>query len=189
MLELNEDIKWTDHIQPMCLPQEDVETSAIAIAAGWGSDGLTESVTKEDNDRIRFIEIPIYNNDQCQKFYDSRTLPVWIRDTEMCAGRVDEIHDTSNGDSGKGILTCPLFNLDFGPLLNIFVHTVSSGGPLYIRVNGRAVLLGITSKGTPENSYPKMPAIYTRVYKYLDWIYAHIHGESKVSPELSSNQL
>ncbi|XP_063587070.1 proclotting enzyme-like isoform X2 [Penaeus indicus] len=48
-----------------------------------------------------------------------------------------------------------------------------SGGPLAVQVDGKYVLLGITSYGH-GCATPGVPGVYTRVSSYLTWIAAHV---------------
>ena len=39
LLELTQDVTFTSHIHPACLPKEDVEDEAMCITTGWGTTG------------------------------------------------------------------------------------------------------------------------------------------------------
>ncbi|ODM99895.1 Transmembrane protease serine 9 [Orchesella cincta] len=151
LIELRDEIIWTNHIQPICLPQEDVQKYDSAIAAGWGRDFTKNLKHPEDNSRLRFVELAIYDNDKCNHIYQERSLSIQLHQTQMCAGTkyANEAHDTNDGDSG---------------------------GPLFVNLGGREVVVGITSKGTVESIHPKAPGIYTRVYQFLHFINSHIHS-------------
>ncbi|CAL8109480.1 unnamed protein product [Orchesella dallaii] len=164
LLELRDEILWTNHIQPICLPEEDVQKYDTAIAAGWGLDIFSSNLEhRDDNRKLRFVELAIFDNDKCVHIYEQRHLGITMEKTQMCAGTKypDEVHDTNDGDSG---------------------------GPLFVNLGGREVVVGITSKGTVESIHPKAPGIYTRVYEYLDWISSHIYSKS-VLQELTNNEI
>lgn len=42
-----------------------------------------------------------------------------------------------------------------------------------MKLGEQTVLVGICSAGTRESRFPKAPGIYTRTFKYLDWIEEH----------------
>ncbi|XP_053687228.1 brachyurin-like [Sabethes cyaneus] len=48
-----------------------------------------------------------------------------------------------------------------------------SGGPLTAQLNGKVTLVGIVSFGSTEGCEKGLPAVYTRVSSYLDWISEH----------------
>lgn len=51
-----------------------------------------------------------------------------------------------------------------------------SGGPLVCTIQGRLTLTGIVSWGR-ECAMKDKPGVYTRVSKFLPWIYTHTRGE------------
>ncbi|XP_041981630.1 collagenase-like [Aricia agestis] len=49
-----------------------------------------------------------------------------------------------------------------------------SGGPLVVKVDGRKILIGVTSFGSMFGCESNSPAVYTRVTSYLSFIYQHV---------------
>lgn len=48
-----------------------------------------------------------------------------------------------------------------------------SGGPLQIQLNGNYYLIGVVSFGPPCGT-TSLPAVYTRITSYMDWILENI---------------
>lgn len=65
MLELDEPLQFSETIQPIALPDEDVDDSTICLVSGWG---LTMN-EKEDRVNLRAAEVPVVNQHQCEKEY------------------------------------------------------------------------------------------------------------------------
>jgi secreted trypsin-like serine protease len=64
-----------------------------AEATGWGR---INSYNNESPSRLQHTILPIYNNQQCSKGYDSEISP----ETQVCAGYSEGVSAVCNGDSG-----------------------------------------------------------------------------------------
>lgn len=97
------------------------------------------------SDELLKVSLNIYDNQLCSRGYaNSRQLRKGIMASQLCVGNVGGGRDTCQGDSG---------------------------GPLQItKQENHCVfyIIGITSFGQTCGS--PVPAIYTRVASYLDWI-------------------
>jgi secreted trypsin-like serine protease len=98
-----------------------------------------------DSPQLKILQLKYLPNDQCDgvaKLAGRGTMP----DTGLCAIAFKSGEDTCNGDSGG-----PLFRAQM--------------------INGKRVrvLVGLVSYGS-GCAQPKLPGVYTRVSKYIDWI-------------------
>jgi Trypsin len=137
------------------LLSDDVELhDTVAPACLWREDdirfreleatgwGATHNASRSE--RLMKVTLSTFSNSECSDFYEpTRRMKEGIRPTQLCAG--DSKSDTCQGDSG---------------------------GPLEIKLSGAKFLtpflVGITSAGQVCGS--QLPAIYTRVSSYIDWI-------------------
>lgn len=141
LVKLVKPVRFTNFIRPACLHDQLKVTAEQAIATGFG---LTED-HGDKSDELLKVSLNIYNNELCQRGYaNSRQLKKGIMESQMCVGSTEGGRDTCQGDSG---------------------------GPLQItKQENHCVfyIVGITSFGQTCGS--PVPAIYTRVAAYLDWI-------------------
>ncbi|XP_035789541.1 CLIP domain-containing serine protease B14-like [Anopheles albimanus] len=142
LIELAEQVAYSEYIVPICLPLlESSESLSIPpieyTAAGWGatleSDGMTPV--------LQAVDLLPYDKERCRKVYPVPSAH-GIGDGHICAGGARG-QDTCDGDSG---------------------------GPLMQRIDGVAYLVGITSFGWPECGREGKPGVYTNVTHYLDWV-------------------
>uniref|UniRef100_A0A1A9WQN4 Peptidase S1 domain-containing protein n=1 Tax=Glossina brevipalpis TaxID=37001 RepID=A0A1A9WQN4_9MUSC len=111
--------------------------------------------------------LTIIANRECDLHYKAEeTLPHGIAETQICAKDPERLRDTCQGDSG-------------GPLV---LHTADRHGIT------RSYVIGITSFGKPCGF--NIPAVYTRVSEYIDWIekivneqYLHLDYYSIIRPD------
>ncbi|XP_058456743.1 venom protease-like [Malaya genurostris] len=147
LIKLVESVRFTNFIRPACLYDREQTSSDQAIATGFG---LTED-HGDKSDELLKVSLNIYDNEVCGRGYvNSRQLKKGIMRSQLCAGNVLGGQDTCQGDSG---------------------------GPLQItKQENHCVfyILGITSFGQTCGS--TVPAIYTRVASYLDWIEPIVWG-------------
>ena len=93
------------------------------------------------------LSVPIIEQEQCIAHFGVNGVP--ILDQHLCAGG-EEGKDSCKGDSG-------------GPLIAV---APDDGGLFYIE--------GIVSFGRKPCGGKNAPGVYTRVSKYLEWIYGNI---------------
>ncbi|XP_065346732.1 proclotting enzyme-like [Cloeon dipterum] len=151
LLRLTEDVQWAPRsVWPACLPASsgrlaDDLSGAKAVAAGWG--WLSEDSSKGGRANILHkVELEILENKQCLEWYQSQGKKVKILPSQMCAGYENGGRDTCRADSG---------------------------GPLMIGDSERITVVGVVSAGI-GCALAKLPGLYTRVAKYLDWIESHV---------------
>lgn len=150
LIKLIETVQFTNFIRPACLYDQLQVNAEQAIATGFG---LTED-HGDKSDELLKVSLNIYSNDQCSKDYaNSRQLRQGIMQSQMCVGYTAGGRDTCQGDSG---------------------------GPLQItKQENHCVfyIIGITSFGQTCGS--PVPAIYSRVAAFLDWIEPIVWGQGR----------
>ncbi|KAL7981779.1 hypothetical protein Chor_000836 [Crotalus horridus] len=117
IVELSEDINETSYVRPICLP------------------------TREQLEG----EVRIISWDQCQSYFDMKTITVRM----LCAGYESGTVDSCMGDSG-GPLVCE-------------------------QSAGRWTLFGLTSWGSVCFSKVMGPGVYSNVSHFIEWIEREIY--------------
>ncbi|KAF2885021.1 hypothetical protein ILUMI_21137 [Ignelater luminosus] len=141
LLRLEKNVKFSDYIQPICLPvreSPDPSLESEMYAVGWGR---TENYMKSDY-KLK-VKLPIVTRAACNNIRgNNETIGV----DRICAGG-ERGKDSCYADSG-------------GPLMGSF--TGENVKPRYYQE-------GIVSRGT-GCGIVSFPGVYTRVAKYMDWI-------------------
>lgn len=150
LLRLENDIKFTDYIRPVCLPPVNLPNpppNTPLTVAGWGA---TENGTSSD---IKLkVEVPLLTNDVCNRKLGSDKA---ISSNQLCAGG-EQGRDSCQGDSG-------------GPLMRTYQDSITQQSQWY---QEGVVSWGV---GCARAGYP---AIYTRVSRYINWILNNISDNS-----------
>ncbi|KAH8382491.1 hypothetical protein KR009_003895 [Drosophila setifemur] len=144
IIRLTRPVTFNEYKHPACLPFEDGRQTRTFIAIGWGQ---TDSVPRPGDETKILQKVKLYNyNTRCSITAEkNEDLPNgYNATTQLCIGS-SENKDTCDGDSG-------------GPVL-----TYHGTYPCMYHV------MGITSVGVFCDT-PDIPAMYTRVHFYLDWI-------------------
>lgn len=152
-------------------------SAADAMVLGWGSVGVREpdemvSPTDSTSSVPHAAWVSLVPDNQCIDLWrdyltavESPTTVTPINSRQMCAIEPVSQRDTCQGDSG---------------------------GPLLIVVEGRLQLAGITSFGVGCGSTTGVPAVYTKVSEFTDWI-ASVTGiklsDSSDQPEASGSSI
>ncbi|XP_006873993.1 PREDICTED: tryptase-like [Chrysochloris asiatica] len=151
LLELQEPVKISSHVQPVTLPpaSETFPTGTPCWLTGWGDVG--DGAPLPPPFPLKQVTVPIIENSLCDTNYhmglntgDNVRI---IHDDMICAGNTKK--DSCQGDSG---------------------------GPLVCKLNGTWMQAGVVSWGE-GCAQPNRPGIYTRVTHYLDWIYHYVPKE------------
>ncbi|GAB0087372.1 serine protease snake-like [Sergentomyia squamirostris] len=145
LIRLKEIVRFNEFIRPACLGQDANDDNVFGLSAyGWGH---TEFGGVESPD-LQKITINMYKKADCSKYYQpNRRMASGVLDSQICAGDPAGLKDTCQGDSG-------------GPLsISNYIDEE------YIKMY---TILGVTSFG--QGCASEVPAIYTRVFSYLDWI-------------------
>ena len=81
ILTLEDDVKYNDHIQPICLAEGSQKyVDNRVTVAGWGT--LSEGGSQPSN--LMKVEVNVWTNDRCKKSYGS-SAPGGITSHMLCA--------------------------------------------------------------------------------------------------------
>jgi len=158
LLKLSRSAEYNEFVQPLCLPSTRLSDygepgtnfdNNRALAVGWGytQSKKDQGVTTVGTAVQQMVEMPAIGNSDClagfKKFTGIDLTDTLKPDYHLCAGGVPG-KDSCRGDSG---------------------------GPLMGRVNGLSPwqLVGIVSAGSSRCGVG-LPALFTRVTKYQQWI-------------------
>jgi len=150
LIELDADVEYERHIQPICLPEKDKDfVGSEAYVSGWG---VLSYQDRNIPEVLQIVKVPIVSNEECEQMYRKAKHNFVARKTIVCAGYAIGGKDSCEGDSG---------------------------GPLAVRdgPEGRWTLVGIVSNGI-KCAEPNLPGIYTRISAYNDWIIKTVTKQS-----------
>ncbi|XP_028932415.1 atrial natriuretic peptide-converting enzyme isoform X2 [Ornithorhynchus anatinus] len=141
LVELSEDVGQTNYVQPVCLPRPGqlVEPDTYCSITGWGHVGHKMPFKLQEG------EVRIIASEQCQSFFDVKTITARM----LCAGFEAGTVDSCMGDSG-GPLVCE-----------------STGG--------RWTLFGLTSWGSVCFSKLGGPGVYSNISHFVHWIQRQLY--------------
>ncbi|XP_043219260.1 trypsin-7-like isoform X1 [Amphibalanus amphitrite] len=129
-----------NNIAPICLPHRSKYTDQIVAVSGYGSVDVDETPSQV----LNTVNLRTISNSECGDYLGEDT----IEKSMICAGA------KNIGAGGMGPCT-----FDFG-------------GPLMIRTwydRDRYTLVGVATNRTGCGQ-PNQPAVFTRVYSFLDWL-------------------
>jgi len=95
LLELWEDIPWSQTIKPVCLTRAEPTDGQQCVVTGWGD---TKGTANEDI--LQEADVPVLTQSECTSFYGSE-----LSEREMCAGYPSGGKDACQKDHG-GPLVC-----------------------------------------------------------------------------------
>ncbi|KAH8346583.1 hypothetical protein KR084_005659 [Drosophila pseudotakahashii] len=149
IIKLDREVKFNRYKHPACLPFDDGEQHESFIAIGWGQ----QKFAQEESKKLLKVQLQGFGN-QCARSIDPNDeLPHgYEARTQLCIGSRDN-KDTCNGDSGGPVLA-------HHETLPCMYH-----------------IMGITSFSI-ACSTPDIPAPYTRVHYYLDWIKGELANQT-----------
>ncbi|XP_030047209.1 atrial natriuretic peptide-converting enzyme [Microcaecilia unicolor] len=141
IVKLDTDINVTSYVRPICLPNKkhSVEPDTYCYITGWGHMG-NKMPFKLQEGEVRIISL-----EQCQSYFDLKT----ITSRMLCAGYEAGTVDSCMGDSG-GPLVCE-------------------------QPGGRWTLFGLTSWGSVCFSKVLGPGVYSNVAHFVEWIERQIY--------------
>ncbi|XP_075587535.1 trypsin-1-like [Dermatophagoides farinae] len=160
LLKLNETLKFTQTLYPICLPTTRIDEKILAghntTIIGWGHQREGGIITN----RLHEVQIPIISNEKCRKIYGEKRIDA----RQLCAAYEMGGRDSCQGDSG-------------GPM-------IINGNPNGDNDKQRFYQIGIVSWGR-GCARPDQPGVYTRVAKYIHWIFNQIRSDYPIDSESS----
>ena len=155
ILKLAQPIKFSNTIQPACLPgpNDGPDVGTYGLVAGWG-DLTTIKEDRAGSEVLMQVYVPVVDKTECQENYGRNSNLQYRVDPAMmlCAG-----YEAGGKDSCQG----------------------DSGGPLLFPGSKGHTLQGVVSWGDGCAVADKA-GLYTRVTNYLDWIQKKIEELSDV---------
>ncbi|XP_078463943.1 mannan-binding lectin serine protease 1-like [Lampetra planeri] len=148
VVELERNVRVTDLIAPVCLPDERIQRlttpGTMLAVTGWGKEFLSKYP-----ETLMQTEVPLVDNTTCQEAY-SQTVPSHVVSEDMlCAGFHNGGQDACQGDSG---------------------------GPLVVKdSSGDWLLTGVVSWGEGCGAVGAY-GVYSRVEHALPWILSIIQS-------------
>lgn len=155
LLKLNRSVTFSSDIKPACLhTKSDMKSNMSVEATGWGGTSFARQ-----SKILQKVYLRMFSPTDCAKTHTVRErFNRGLQENQLCAGSYNDYKDTCKGDSGSPI-----------QILN--------------RHQNLYVIYGITSTGLKRCGIPNIPAIYTRVSSYIQWI------ENRVWPSYSISEM
>ncbi|KAJ8668462.1 hypothetical protein QAD02_010125 [Eretmocerus hayati] len=144
LLELEKTVRFTEEIQPICLPSKPYLPNLLTVI-GWG---ITEYGLKSQT--LLEATVPRVDKQECELVYKGFRFS-GLNPNQICAGGEGN-KDSCSGDSG-------------GPLMGYNEIKIWGGEVEYSRA-----VMGIVSFGKRICGIAGFPAVYTKVYDYKPWI-------------------
>ncbi|XP_040069888.1 enteropeptidase-like [Ixodes scapularis] len=169
VVKLKTKVKYTDYIQPICLPKTCVDPPprSTPYAAGWG--GIYEYYEYyEDEEEIDDLDIrkPINKTSSEVTSVEPQTEETNLlisRDANTLMERKLDFMDQEQcsvqmKSQVPGYIICTTGGVCNG----------DSGGPLMYEDNGRWTLIGVVSDGPDDCFFPERPLLFVKVSHFVD---------------------
>lgn len=155
LLKLQSPLVYSNYIQPIALPSIDNPNRGFGKFCGFGS--ISGSLIPKFPNELRSVELEIIDNNSCTELINSAFLENQILDIEINDGQVCTNYNTQDGgpcyvDNGSAFIQYNDTNTD----------------------NKKAEAIGLFSWTQLPCGKFNMPAVYTRVSAYVDWIEKNI---------------
>lgn len=143
ILKLDRAAKYASNVLPLCLPNNKtvIFEGHSGVITGWGKNDSSFN-NRYGTRLLQKVDVPIINEQQCEKWHLTQGINVTIFPEMFCAGYEDGLKDSCIGDSG---------------------------GPLVVHMDNRWTLAGIISAGY-GCAQSHQPGIYHRLTSTVDWI-------------------
>ncbi|XP_011341349.1 serine protease snake isoform X2 [Ooceraea biroi] len=146
LFKLDRPLELNPRVRPACLEASTQISGKSAIASGFGKTSYESDIGSNE---LMKVQLNYISEDDCKKSYTddlgSRQMPQGLISSLLCAGIMEGGKDTCQGDSG-------------GPLQRVLAEP-------YCMYS----IVGVTSFGK-FCAFKFMPAVYTKVSSYIDWI-------------------
>ncbi|RVE47617.1 hypothetical protein evm_007714 [Chilo suppressalis] len=158
LIELQEEVQFTNFVQPACLYSgpDNKLVGKQAYMTGWG---VVDSRNHEMSRGLQAVLLDVLDTQLCNNLLRRSFNRHWygFQDHQICAGVLSGGADACQGDSGG-----PLQIRMKLPQKNRRCDLTNSCRRMYH-------IIGVTSFGV-GCALPNLPGVYTRVSSYLDWI-------------------
>src|SRR6218665_3212025 len=96
LIKTKDDIHWSEHVWPACLPPQDYQGAEEGIVVGWGKRAEHDHHFSElqQKARLKIIEGPT-----CERWFREAKRDLIISDKVLCAGKREGGVDACHGDS------------------------------------------------------------------------------------------
>ncbi|XP_022524970.1 serine protease 33 isoform X1 [Astyanax mexicanus] len=147
LVMLSSPVTWSEVIQPICLPDSDMQFAegTQCTITGWGD--IRDGVSLQGVGTLQQVQVPIIGQSACQEMFTGEKFG--IRHDMICAGYKEGGKDSCQGDSG-GPLVC-------------------------LSESGKWVQAGIVSFGL-GCAQPNRPGVYARVSAFSSFIQNNVKG-------------
>lgn len=147
LVMLSSPVVWSEVVQPICLPDSDMQFAegTLCTITGWGD--IRDGVSLQGVGTLQQVQVPIIGQSACQEMLGGGKFNI-LHDM-ICAGYKEGGKDSCQGDSG-------------GPLVCL------SG-------SGNWVQAGIVSFGL-GCAQPNQPGVYARVSAFTPFIQDNVKG-------------
>ncbi|XP_044251472.2 serine protease 7-like, partial [Drosophila takahashii] len=99
LIRLNQNVVYSDNIQPICLPSTDHFEGRYHgqpfIVAGWGRTSTSESSPTKQKVKVKYVDA-----NKCRRKYEQKN--IFLQSTQLCAGQYQK--DSCKGDSGGPLM-------------------------------------------------------------------------------------
>ena len=163
ILVLKSPVKYTDTVKPICLPEGNSSYAGEkGTVVGWGLLGYGGSSPKV----LQELTTEIWDNERCSSNYEKKypDSPASITETMLCSGK--EGKSPCHVSNHHNIMQCTKQISNYYLLLQ-----GDSGGPFMFRNDdGHWEQIGVVSWGGNLCGQNNLPAVYTRITHFMDWI-------------------
>ncbi|XP_050092155.1 CLIP domain-containing serine protease 14D-like [Anopheles aquasalis] len=150
LIKLKGTVEYNEYVRPICLPEPTTEDKEKLYIGNVWAAGWGRTETSTGSPYKLVAPLSYYDQKRCDASYRSR-VRIPVTETQFCA-MGNHGRDTCNGDSG---------------------------GPLMKWLQTRYYVTGVVSFG-PQRCGNEVPAVYTKVDSFFDWIVGHmvLHEDS-----------
>uniref|UniRef100_A0A182MLT7 CLIP domain-containing serine protease n=1 Tax=Anopheles culicifacies TaxID=139723 RepID=A0A182MLT7_9DIPT len=144
LIELDGTVVYNEFVKPICLPEPETPSKEKLYIGSMWAAGWGRTETASGSRFKLYVPLDVFDLQNCNETYQRR-MKVPLTDSQLCAlGTPGK--DTCNGDSG---------------------------GPLMKKIKSQHYVVGVVSFG-PQKCGNGVPAVYTRVDKFYDWIVSYM---------------
>lgn len=143
LIEIKKRAKLSDKVLPVCLPKRKQKDVPLKGKVGTVV-GWGQTSENKASEVLKELRLPVVSQRDCKLAYKNQYA---VTDSMFCAGLKYKSHDTCPGDSGGGYVFQDL-----------------------TKKRAKWILQGIVSWGGDSCGEPGKFGVYTRVYKFTDWI-------------------